>query len=319
MKHITTAFLFAIATAMVSMTPSFAYALTVQDNGSTAGTISAPATQDNGTTAAAPAPSPATQDNGTTAGTISTPITQNNGTTAGSITTPATQDNGSTAGKITPPVTQDNGNTAGTVTPPPSNNGGSTGVTTSGGGSGSFSSGGSGFSGRGPSLPVNNLGNCDYITTNLKMGDNNSVVEVTKLQNFLKTNEGMDLAITGIFDQVTFDAVSIFQAKYKQDILTPWGITNPTGHVYHTTRQKINALYCKQLTALTGAQTAEISAYKNAVHNGTTISGTIGKTSTTTPSQTIANSTSTSDQVAGAGKTSVISKVWSFVKRIFGR
>jgi hypothetical protein len=52
------------------------------------------------------------------------------------------------------------------------------------------------------------------------------------------------LAVTGTFDQPTFDAVEAFQTKYVKDVLNPWATTTPTGFVYIFTKQKINQIYC---------------------------------------------------------------------------
>lgn len=306
MKYTKIAFSFALAFVVASMAPSFAFAIDVQDNGTTAGTISAPATQDNGTTA----------------GTASTPATQNNGTTAGT-TGPAVQDNGTTAGTISTPATQDNGTTAGTISSGPATSGnGSGGTSVSVGAGGSASTNGSGAA-----LPVlTNVSQCQYLSSYMKIGQINSSAEVTKLQNFLNSSEGMNMPVTGIFDSATLAAVNAFQAKYSTDVLLPWGTKNPTGQVFYTTTKKINELYCKSTFSLTPAQIAYIEAYRTSVQNHTApLSSEVGlsgtKNATTTGSANLAsNSTSTNDsQVAAAGKTSVAINIWNFVKRIFGR
>ena len=111
------------------------------------------------------------------------------------------------------------------------------------------------------------LGECSYLKDYLRMGDNNDVEEVKKLQQFLKDFEGFsDLEVSGIFDQATFDAVSLFQSKYRSDILDPWGIEVPTGYVYYTTQKKINEIQCKKAFPLTQNQQAEISSF-NALLN----------------------------------------------------
>ncbi|MBI4136286.1 MAG: hypothetical protein HY481_01930 [Candidatus Vogelbacteria bacterium] len=48
------------------------------------------------------------------------------------------------------------------------------------------------------------------------------------------------------FTEATAAAVSAFQLKYKDEILTPLGLMNPTGYVGPSTRAKLNKLYgCK--------------------------------------------------------------------------
>ena len=322
MKYTKIAFIFAFA-LVVATAPASTYAITVQDNGGTVGgsVVSAPGTQDNGTTAGSGSTAPGTQDNGTTAGNGSgTPATQDNGTTAGN-------------GGTTPPATQDNGTTAGTgstPTPPPTPGPG----VTSGGGS--TSSSGSYVGIGGSPLPVlTNISQCNYLTTYMKRGSANSVAEVTKLQNFLRTYENMNIPVTGIFDTATFNAVSAFQEKYTQDILAPWGGRLSTGYVYITTTKKINEIYCKQNFTLTPAQVAIIEAYRTSQQSGTTpVSDEIG--STQTPGSSVASgstntststgsigtnpsATSSDSQVAAAAKTPIITKIWNFIKRIFGR
>lgn len=104
---------------------------------------------------------------------------------------------------------------------------------------------------------------CNYLLEYLRMGDANNPVEVRKLQVFLKEREGFnDLAITNIFDQATLDAVNIFQMRYKQDALSPWGYEQPTGYVYITTKKKVNELYCQKPFPLTLSQQAEIENFK---------------------------------------------------------
>lgn len=84
-----------------------------------------------------------------------------------------------------------------------------------------------------------------YITSYMHVGWNNDAEEVRKLQTFLGKNLGIELTVTGVFDEATLSAVNKFQEKYTDEILTPWGITKGTGYVYKTTVAKINALQCQ--------------------------------------------------------------------------
>jgi hypothetical protein len=43
--------------------------------------------------------------------------------------------------------------------------------------------------------------------------------------------------------------VEIFQKRYSQDVLGPWGITDSTGYVFITTRLAINNIFCGRSTA----------------------------------------------------------------------
>jgi len=84
-----------------------------------------------------------------------------------------------------------------------------------------------------------------YLMSYIKWGSANKNDDVTKLQKFLRDYEGFSsLALSGIYDKATYDAIIIFQEKYAKDILTPWGFSKGTGYVYITTIQKINSLYC---------------------------------------------------------------------------
>lgn len=53
------------------------------------------------------------------------------------------------------------------------------------------------------------------------------------------------LAITGIYDLATQEAVKRFQMKYASEILTPLGLTEPTGNVGIFTRAKINSMIAR--------------------------------------------------------------------------
>ncbi|MEK7585052.1 MAG: peptidoglycan-binding domain-containing protein [Patescibacteria group bacterium] len=120
-------------------------------------------------------------------------------------------------------------------------------VNPSGGGGGSNSGGGSG--GYLAIAPVTRLpGACPvYLLKFIKFGEANDPVEVAKLQAFLHNYEGFsNLAITGSYDEATLAAVMIFQVRYKEAVLTPWGIDYPTGYVYITTTLAINNLYCER-------------------------------------------------------------------------
>lgn len=69
--------------------------------------------------------------------------------------------------------------------------------------------------------------------------------EVTLLQRILKIDPRIYTSekATGYFGNITKQAVIRFQEKYKEDILTPLGLTNGTGFVGGTTRAKLNELY----------------------------------------------------------------------------
>ena len=82
------------------------------------------------------------------------------------------------------------------------------------------------------------------IKSYMRLGAENNVEDVKNLQNFLNESEGESLVVTGEYNAATAAAVKRFQAKYTSEVLTPWGIDAPTGHVYYTTQRKINDLAC---------------------------------------------------------------------------
>jgi hypothetical protein len=98
-----------------------------------------------------------------------------------------------------------------------------------------------------------------YITGVLGYEHDNDSAQVVRLQNFLNDHMTAGLAVTGVFETSTRQAVMDFQLRYASDILAPWGITNATGLVYHTTKKKINELVCEQEFPLTPEQANEIS------------------------------------------------------------
>jgi len=84
------------------------------------------------------------------------------------------------------------------------------------------------------------------LTETIALNRNNDEDEVTKLQNFLNNHEGESLKADGIYNQDDFEAVKRFQSKYSSSVLEVWGLTEPTGYVYLTTRMKINSFNCNK-------------------------------------------------------------------------
>ncbi len=80
----------------------------------------------------------------------------------------------------------------------------------------------------------------------LSKGASNDPVLVRKVQNFLITIEHSTTTIeTGLYDDATANAVTLFQEKYREDILVPAGLTKGTGSVGAGTRAKMNSIYCE--------------------------------------------------------------------------
>lgn len=86
-----------------------------------------------------------------------------------------------------------------------------------------------------------------YLTTFMRIGQANDAADVTRLQAFLNEHLSKTIPTTGFFGPITEGAVKEFQQKYKDEILTPWGMTAPSGYVYRTTQRKINLIKCPSL------------------------------------------------------------------------
>ncbi len=81
---------------------------------------------------------------------------------------------------------------------------------------------------------------CHDFNVNLGIG-NAADSEVGALWTALG-KEGFSVQ-AGKFDETTASAITGFQQKYKDEILTPWGLNYGTGYVGKTTRAKLNKLY----------------------------------------------------------------------------
>ena len=189
----------------------------------------------------------------------------------------------------------------------------------------SSSGGGSIYSSSGRSsrimAPTNGV--CSvYLNDYLKLGGNNNQAEVIKLQTFLKNVEKLDVDINSTFDSKTFEAVKSFQKKYSSDILLPWGSNNPTGQVYFTTKKKINEIYCNVKLSLTAEQLAQIESYKKGVQNPAVDTSTNNTDLNINPSSTTPLTPEVGINVdntqAAAVSTSIPSKIWKFIKWVFG-
>lgn len=77
----------------------------------------------------------------------------------------------------------------------------------------------------------------------LKFGDKGS--DVVALQNALKVSGEFPSTqnVTGNFGNITLDAVKKFQLRYADEILTPAGLTVPSGFVGTFTIRKLNKLF----------------------------------------------------------------------------
>ena len=71
----------------------------------------------------------------------------------------------------------------------------------------------------------------------------NNPEEVEALERFL-IGRGLLSSSDWVFWNDVLEAVKAFQEEFRAEILTPWGINNPTGYVGRTTIQKIQELAC---------------------------------------------------------------------------
>lgn len=85
-----------------------------------------------------------------------------------------------------------------------------------------------------------------FLKNYLRKGAKNNESDVIKLKELLNEDLGIKLKVDGNFDEETENAVKIFQTKYSNEILTPWGISKATGIVYVTTLKKINQKKCPE-------------------------------------------------------------------------
>lgn len=107
-----------------------------------------------------------------------------------------------------------------------------------------------------------------YINSYIRYGEANDPTDVTKLQSFLVEHEqAQGITLSGLYDSPTLNALEVFQVKHAAEILTPWGLSEPTGYVYYTTQNKINALMCdgKRVFDYAPGQLEEIEQYRSSL------------------------------------------------------
>jgi len=110
------------------------------------------------------------------------------------------------------------------------------------------------------------VGDCPaYLTGYVVPGATNNPEQVRLLEEFLREGRGEPIEPDGTYDATSVEAVKRFQTEYSGDILSPWGIGAPTGHVYFTTRKKINELYCygEKEFPLSAFQVKQIMLYRD--------------------------------------------------------
>ncbi len=82
-----------------------------------------------------------------------------------------------------------------------------------------------------------------YLTKPIKFGANNNPADVRLLEMYLNTYEGANIPVDGMYSQDDFNRVVVWQEKYANEVLKPWGITKGTGYVFMTSLQKIKQIH----------------------------------------------------------------------------
>lgn len=99
----------------------------------------------------------------------------------------------------------------------------------------------------GASISALPVGCTALFTSFMRRSLKNDPAAVRQLQQFLNDKLDVGLPTTGFFGPQTEAAVRAFQQKYAAQVLTPWGLTGPTGFVYLTTQRWMNLLHCQDL------------------------------------------------------------------------
>jgi hypothetical protein len=80
---------------------------------------------------------------------------------------------------------------------------------------------------------------CPYFTQTANVGAVNS--DVPRIKEFLNRVVGSTLNVqSSVYDAATADAVSLYQQRNITRVLTPWGLTRPTGFWYQSTMKVAN-------------------------------------------------------------------------------
>ncbi len=87
---------------------------------------------------------------------------------------------------------------------------------------------------------------CNTVDSYMRRGYKNNAEHVKTLQNFLNGYMKSGLVVDGNFGIKTEAAVKAFQIARKENILTPWKLTLPTGIFYKTSLVEAKRLMCPQ-------------------------------------------------------------------------
>lgn len=106
---------------------------------------------------------------------------------------------------------------------------------------------------------------CDaYLTSFIARDTQAPTDQIHRLQRFINDFTPYTIPINEAFDTNTENAVREFQREHASEILEPWGLSEPTGNVYLTTKKKINDMYCAgtQTFPLAASELSEINRYR---------------------------------------------------------
>lgn len=157
---------------------------------------------------------------------------------------------------------------------------------------------------------------CPIVTHSLKLGGPNDADQVTRLQTFLSQSEGLDVDANGVFDQKTEAAVKVFQKKYADVILAPWGATKASGFVHITTLKKIDEIACGQPLTLSVDEVTIIREFLARGESSSESNNISSDTQNTDDSDSV-SSTSSNNLTASAVESSILGRFWGFVSNLF--
>jgi streptogramin lyase len=104
----------------------------------------------------------------------------------------------------------------------------------------------------------------------IKYGSQNNPEDVKIVEKYLNTYEGYDLPVDGIYSKADFDAVVLWQQKYANEILKPWGLAKGTGYVFITSLRKIKQIHedgCEKAYSLNASEACYL--YDQVLKKGT--------------------------------------------------
>lgn len=94
--------------------------------------------------------------------------------------------------------------------------------------------------------PANVAPSCSlsiYPTKPIRIGKQNDPVQVKLLEQFLNQFENANLPVDGVYSLTDESAVKVWQEKYANEILKPWGEIQGTGYVFITSLTKIKSIF----------------------------------------------------------------------------